>query len=360
MPGPPPRPDHDRGPAPSAGGPPSAETLQRLRPPPSTFVVPSGGRRLIRAVTFGLLTPGAAAAMELEHALVRRVRTRQTEPQTVAFVGSKGGVGTTTTAIGAAVALAVLRNDATVLVDGRTGTASLAARLTGAPAPTTADLTRADDQRKPLAHGTTGLHLVDGAPWSAPLDQSATSRLLRDFRRDFQFIGLDLGDHASETVPPMLRHVDRLIVVTAVSGDALEATRLVLQRISQMDPRLTTTVTIAAVCLSSRSHRTLTRDLRRGLDLESSRIIPVPHDPALASGGGIDVDRLRSSTREAYLRLAAMMADPGGTAQRPRVAGRRPPALPPAAAAPSPVAAPVSASGPAPGPAPGAHPPPQG
>jgi MinD-like ATPase involved in chromosome partitioning or flagellar assembly len=38
-------------------------------------------------------------------------------------------------------------------------------------------------------------------------------------------------------------------------------------------------------------------------------VVDVPHDPHLASGGRIDLTRLREPTRTAFLHLAALVAD---------------------------------------------------
>jgi hypothetical protein len=38
-------------------------------------------------------------------------------------------------------------------------------------------------------------------------------------------------------------------------------------------------------------------------------VVEVPHDPHLASGGRIELDRLRPTTRDAFVALAALLAD---------------------------------------------------
>jgi hypothetical protein len=38
-------------------------------------------------------------------------------------------------------------------------------------------------------------------------------------------------------------------------------------------------------------------------------VVDIPHDPHLASGGRIELDRLRPATHDAFLALAALLAD---------------------------------------------------
>ena len=78
----------------------------------------------------------------------------------MAFNAGKGGVGTTTVAMGVATAFAALREDPTVLVDAHSGTASLGQML-GVPAALTGrDLVADADAQATIVPG--GLRVVDG------------------------------------------------------------------------------------------------------------------------------------------------------------------------------------------------------
>lgn len=284
------------------------DKLRQLVPESHGLVVPAGWRRLVRATTFGLLAPGAADAVERERHLVARVRTRQTGSRMIAFIAGKGGVGTTTTAIGVALTLATLRNDATVLVDSRSGTGSVGRRVVDVPAPTTTDLIGSPAQRTPLAKHS-HLHLVDAPPWHSPVDRAGLLHLLENLRADYQFIALDVGNDMSEAAHGTFARSDQVVVVTAAAADALDATRIALGRIQQVDPYRLATAVIAVVCPTGHHHRAAARALRTDLGVEKSRIVAVPFDPYLVSGRRFHADRLRTATREAYLHLAALVTE---------------------------------------------------
>jgi hypothetical protein len=64
-------------------------------------------------------------------------------------------------------------------------------------------------------------------------------------------------------------------------------------------------------CWTSGLYRGLSGTLAGDPSPHAARIIPVPHDPALPKMEHLDLSRLRTETREAYLRLAAAVASPG-------------------------------------------------
>ncbi|HZN70981.1 MAG TPA: hypothetical protein VFC00_04755 [Micromonosporaceae bacterium] len=282
-----------------------AEQLPRLLPDGIRFLVPAGWRRLIRTVTFGFLAPGAASTMERERQLVAQVRARQRGPRTILFVAGKGGVGTTTTAIGVASTLAALRTDTTALLDARYGTGSLGRRVAGIPAPNTLDLSEGGTV-VPLAAG--GLRLVDAPPWHSPIGRDKLVVVLEAMRTEYSFVAVDIGNDAGEATPAMLARADQMVVVASASKDAVEATRVALGRIHQVDPYRVGTVVVALVSLNPHGDRTVIRNLRAQLGLERGRIVFVPFDPGLATGDRFVPDQLHTTTREAYLRLAGMVA----------------------------------------------------
>ncbi|HZN19757.1 MAG TPA: hypothetical protein VFB84_16475 [Micromonosporaceae bacterium] len=276
-------------------------------------VLPARWHRGVRAVTFGLLQPGAAEAVEQERMLLARVRTRRREPCVVAFVAGKGGVGTTTTAGGVALTLATLRTDDTTLADAHHGAGSLAGRLGGPPAPTVTQLTDQEPGRPPVSplrvRGVLGV--VDGAPWHSPVPRARMVQALEKLRQENAFTLTDVGNDTSDSGHAALTQADHVVIVTTASQDAVESVRTALGRIRDTGPHRLGSLVIAVACLTARAHRRTARRLRAGLGLSAHRLVAVPFDPALAAGGRFEPAQLRAATREAFLRLAGYVADPG-------------------------------------------------
>jgi MinD-like ATPase involved in chromosome partitioning or flagellar assembly len=296
-----------RPPAPEPAG--YAAQVQRLVAPPRTGP-PGGWRRVARAVTHGLLRPDAAAEVERERELVARARIRRPEPRMIAFLAGKGGVGTTTTAAGVAVTLAILRNDPTALVSARSGTGSLGRRLAGRPAPPVPALAGAGPAAAPLrVHGN--LAVVDGSPWHTPTPRGTLLQLLAELRDQHPITVVDVGNDLGEPAQGALGRADQIVLVTSASQDAVAATRTALSRVHQVDPFRLASLVVAVTCLSERQYRRTARRLRAELGVAVPRVVPVGFDPWLATGDRLDPARLRPATREAYLRIAGLIVEPG-------------------------------------------------
>jgi MinD-like ATPase involved in chromosome partitioning or flagellar assembly len=288
----------------------AAQPRQESRPEPDgdETGTDQGWRRVVRAATLGLIEPGAAAAMERERLLVAHTRTRQSGPRMVAFVSGAGGVGTTTTAIGVGLTLATVRGENALLLDARSGTGSLGRRVAGKDAPTTAQLAAEPGRVPPLAYHN--LHLVDGPQWHSPTARPALVQLLETLRGQFPFTVVDAGNDAGEPAQGAFGLCDQVVVVTAATAGALDATRAVLERVQQSDPYRLASAAVALICLPGHNHRPVARSLAAELGVQETRIVAVPFDRALVAGGLFDPARLRAPTREAYLRLAARVAHP--------------------------------------------------
>jgi MinD-like ATPase involved in chromosome partitioning or flagellar assembly len=297
-------------PPPTAGG--QLEPLDRLLPAP-TPGIPGGWRRAVRAVTRGLVEPGAAAAVEYERQLVARVRIRRPEPRLVAFLAGKGGVGTTTVAAGVALILASLRADTTSLVSARSGAGSLGQRLLGQLAPPVPALV--DGELPPPRWGPDRLAVVDGPPWHSPTPPGVLVTLLEQLRDQHPHTIVDIGNDLGEPAEAALARADQIVLVTSASQDAVAATRTALSRVHQIDPFRLATVVVAVTCLSEHQDRRTGRRLTTALGMQAARVVPIGFDPWLATGDRLDPARIRATTRSAYLRIAGMVVDPGRVEQ---------------------------------------------
>lgn len=280
--------------------------------PTEPVVAPTGARRAVSAFGAGLFTARSAQRIQDEQEIVAGVRSPQREHQVVVFVAGKGGVGTTTTAAGVALAMATLRDDHVALIDARAGADSLQRWLSDSIASGPPGLRDASDEPAPypLLQLSNGLDVIDGAPWQAPAAPTDLTAIVGHLRQGHTFTLVDLGNDVGATAHQMLTASTRVVVVTAADRHAARATQLVLSRIHQVQPERLTDVVVAVVCLVRGQYRRVLRELRGDLGSHGSLVVPVPHEPVLAAADHFDLSRLHPQSREAYMRIAAALAGP--------------------------------------------------
>ncbi len=271
---------------------------------------PNTSGRWVRAVTFGLVTPDAAETVGSERMLVGALRTRQNDRRVVAFNAGKGGVGTTTVAMGVATAFAALREDATVLVDAHSGTASLGQML-GVPAALTGrDLVADADVDPTIVPG--GLRVVDGCGWGTPLRRADVPPLLDRLGRDHAFTLVDVGNDPGEAAYAALARSDQTVIVTCAGAWGLSSARVAAARLRDVDTFAIDRAIYVVVCTNDESYRKVHREVMQQLAQGPVRAVVVPPDPELASGQPFDPSRVRPATREAMLEVAAAIAVTSG------------------------------------------------
>ncbi len=276
--------------------------------------VPAASGRMLRSVARGLVTPDAAGAAGEERELVAAARSRQFAPRVVAFVAGKGGVGTTTAALGAGAALAALRDDRAAVVDMRSGTPSLGIALAGQPAPSARSVAR-DERSEPLALPG-GLRLVDGTGWSGALRRTDVAPLLDHLSASHAFSLLDVGNDPGDAAEVALARADQVVIVTEAGRSGLAAARAAAERITDIDPFAVDLAVYVVACTRDEPYREVLRRAQQQLSVAPARLVVVPPDPHLAAGEAFDAAALRPATREALLQVAASLALGERTAAR--------------------------------------------
>jgi type VII secretion protein EccE len=228
-------------------------------PPPYQPAAAPDPHDAVRAYGASLFTAESARRGYLED-LVALARTPHRSPQLVSVLAGRPGLGASTTAAGLARTLATVRDDYTALLS------------------------------------------IDTGPVS-------NSRILA-VCRDHAFTVVDLGAHTAEETPQALALSTRLVVVASADRRATPATKLTLDRASQVDPSLVAGAVIVVVCRNDRQYRRVLRELGSDLSPQAAQIIPIPPDPALRAVAEVNLAKLRAPTKEAYLRLAATLASP--------------------------------------------------
>jgi type VII secretion protein EccE len=256
-----------------ASPPPPVPTQGPARP---ISPAPVDGHGVVGAAAYGagLFRPEPRRRTKVEQ-LLALARTPHRSAQVVAIIAGESGLGASTTAAGMARILATVRDDYTALLS-------------------------AADRRVDV--GT-----------------------VQEVTREHAFTVVDLGAHASAVAQHILSICTRVVVVISAEPDATQSIGPILDRVHRVKPLLAAGAVIAAVCKTGRQYRRVIRELAGDKGPQAMQIIPVPPDPALRTMDELDLTRLETSTREAYLRLAAAVAAPLPAA----AGGARPAAVPP-------------------------------
>lgn len=302
-PAPPPLP-----PAPQAPRTPAEELLARTA---GDLPAPSRTGGLLKQVTFGMVTPDSADAAAHERELVAALRTRQTERRVVSFFAGKGGVGTTTVVAGVGTAFAALREENTVAVDVRSGTASLG-QLMGVEYPITIRRFLSDGDEARVGVSPTGLHILDGVGWEQSLRRTDISTSVERLGADHTFTLLDVGNDASDVGHAAVARSDQTVIVTAAGRTGFAALEVAIARLGHTDPFAVERAIFVVVCQHDEAYRLVHREAVRMLAVDPMRVVVIPPDPVLVTGRGFDPSSVRVSTRTAMLKIGAALALSGG------------------------------------------------
>ncbi|MDN5895722.1 MAG: hypothetical protein L0H93_17070, partial [Nocardioides sp.] len=258
--------------------------------------------RLLRKMATGMVTPDAAEAIQSERALIDQVRSRQTDRRVVTLISGKGGVGCTTVALALGTVLMAMRDDRTVLVDVQQGTPSLGALSdVGAPRTVSSLLTETEVVDPPLA--ASGLGVVDGADWDQRIRRDDIAGVLELLGREHTFNLLDAGNDPGDGGHTALARADQVVVVTGPGPMGAAAMRTAHDRVREVNQMAVAGVITVVVCQTEDAHRETQRQLRN-----TPRTVVLPPDPHLAAGRPMDASAVSGATREAMLRVTALVA----------------------------------------------------
>ena len=278
-----------------------------------------GWRAAAYAVSGGAWNPGLSPAEDERRGLIARARTQLRGWHTVTVTNMKGGIGKTTVTAGLGLTLAEHRGDRIVALDANPDAGTLADRLTGHCGITVREFIQNLDTIKSwtdIAHYTSlAGRLQVLASEQDPAMSEAFSR----------------GEY--EAVCEVLTGFYNVILtdsgtglVHSAMGGALDGTKtLVIAASPTVDGASRSSKTLdwliahgydglvarAVVALScDRSSRYVDRAaIVEHFRARCHAVVEIPPDPHLAIGGLIDLEELRQDTREAFLRLAAAVAE---------------------------------------------------
>lgn len=306
----------------------TSERMLRVRSEPP----PSGWRRLLFRLTAGVVNTGPSAADRERRELVARVKSPVVGCRRIAVVSRKGGVGKTTTTLMLGHTFASLRGDRVIALDGNPDAGSLAYRLRRETTNTVTGLLANSDQihryadiRAYTSQAPTRLEVV-----AADDDPRITDALVeRDFQAaaallevHYNLVCLDTGTGVLDpSAKGILQLADQIVLVTEPALDSVRAASSTLDWLdANGHARLVERAVVVVNAVRPRTQLELDRVVEH-FAARCRAVVRVPWDPHLEAGAESTLEQLREPTRNAYLRLAAAVAD--GFALDPLHAGER-------------------------------------
>jgi MinD-like ATPase involved in chromosome partitioning or flagellar assembly len=257
---------------------------------------------------------------ELRHrACLRFIRRRMRTPKIIAVFSPKGGVGKSTTAIMLGQVLAQVRGDLIAALDANPDSGNLVRRLPGPCSPHTADdlgrdisqIARYTDLLPYLTKDDSGLCVIRSADDAAGrLGPDEYRTILGLLSRFYGITIVDLGTGIRE--PAFLSIVDAADALVAVTEPSLDATEVAIGGIDWLRRQFPAKIGGGTLVLNATEPHYTHVDVGRlaaEFGKHMIRVLQVPRDPHLATGGPPRWPLLARPTREAYLGLAAAVIE---------------------------------------------------
>ena len=288
-----------------------------------------GWRGALYRASGGLINPGLGAAERARRDQRRRIRRSLPGAHRIAVSSIKGGVGKTTVSACLGLVLAENRGDRVITLDANPDAGTLADRLSGDTSVNVRDLLnnleRADSLTDVARYTSLAGRLQVLASEQDPASSEAFNRdeyerVCAVLTRFYNIIITDSGTGlVHSAMEGTLALADSLVIVGAPTVDgASRASKTLDWLIAHGHAVQAANCVVVLSC--DRTSKDIDAERVRGhFEARCRAVVEVPHDPHLATGGRIELSRLRPATQDAFLELAAHLADGFGS---------RPPAAP--------------------------------
>ncbi len=317
--------------APAAPEPEPRPTVQDLldsRSGSSRARATEGWQGAVRRATGGLISPAPGRAERSRLDREKRVQRRLDAPRTIVVLNPKGGAHKTTSTLLLAATFGTLRGGATLAWDNNETRGTLGWRAQNAPHHRTAvDLLEELDESSNFRGSSLAAldHFVrtqvdarfdvlasdEDAAASSTIDSAAFDRLHALLRRYYRLMIVDTGNNmrASNWVAAVAA-ADQLVIVSTVREDTAASAAWLLDGLREkgFGRKIDEAVTVLTAP-SSRPDRALEARLAQHFEQVTSAVVKAPFDPSLVDGGPIDFEALAPETRDAWLTVAATVAD---------------------------------------------------
>ncbi|MFT3662342.1 MAG: AAA family ATPase [Gordonia sp. (in: high G+C Gram-positive bacteria)] len=289
--------------------------VNRARPAPA-----AGWRRLVYKMSGGLIRPGDSPA-DVHHAeLAHRINQPVRGDYRIAVLSLKGGVGKTVTAVGLGATLASVRGDRVIAVDANPDLGTLAQRIPQQTQSTVRDLiadpsvSRYSDVRIHTSQAENRLEVLasERDPAKAEtFDEDDYRKVMEILRLHYNIIITDCGTGVGHSAMyGVLGYADILLLVTSPAIDGARSAAATLDwLVTHGYGDLAARAIIVVSATRSGADPLDTEQLTQHFLTRTRSVHTIPFDPHLAEGAEIDLDLLSKRTRNAFLELAATIAE---------------------------------------------------
>ena len=281
---------------------------------------PVGGwRRAILRMSGGILNPGPSPEELREREVLHRIRRPLLQSHRIAVTSIKGGVGKTTVSTLLGLVMAENRGDRVIALDANPDAGTLADRLTGESNITVRELLRDLDRINTWTEVSRYTSLAGRLQvLASEQDPAAGDAFSREeyehicalLDRFFNVIITDSGTGlVHSAMEGTLKLADSLIIVGAPTVDGAGRASKTLDWLLAHGHGSLATDAVAVLSCDRTSHEVDLGRIRDHFAARCRAVVEIPHDPHLATGGRVQLNRLRPQTRTAAYELAALMAD---------------------------------------------------
>lgn len=265
----------------------------------------------------------APASERRRRELITRVRTPVAGGHhRVVVLSLKGGVGKTTTTVGLGSALASLRGDRVIAVDANPDRGTLSDKVALETAATVRDLLgerdqirRYADMRAFTSQSSSGLEVLasDQDPAvSVAFNAEDYAAVCQILERYYSICVTDCGTGLLHSaMSEVLRLADQVVLASTAAVDSARSADATLDWLAAHDyGDLARDSIMVLAAIRPRSRSTVSLDL---LDQHFSArcrgVARIPYDVRLDEGAEVELDQLSGGTTDAFLELAALVAD---------------------------------------------------
>ncbi len=303
---------------------PTSEELTSELLLPGRRGAPDGGwRQAVYRATGGHVRVGESSANMRRRDLVSRIRTPVAGGHyRVAVLSLKGGVGKTTATVGLGATLASLRGDRVIAVDGNPDRGTLSDKVRLETAATIRDLLnrralvgRYADVRAFTSQAPSRLEILasDRDPGASVAFSADDYRAVASVLEHYYSICItDCGTGLlNSAMAGILELADQIVLVSSPSVDGARSASATLDWLDAHghgDLVSDAVVVLSAVRRKGKSMVDLDR-LEQHFAARCRAVVRVPYDPHLEEGAEFRLEYLDTETADAYLCLAALVAD---------------------------------------------------